>query len=136
MTSAEFSRAECDQLLRSTIQTQFGITTERSYKADIQRIVSSTIQKYKNLRNPEEFRKFRTEYEKPFDMRLPRATPESLHRSVDDDVSDEAKKILQYSVLTTRNLGRVKLVVKLLLKVVSLQLLAHLFLLMLDESQS
>jgi len=93
MTSAEFSRAECDRLLRSIIQTQFGITTERSYKADIQRIVSSTIQKYRSLRNPEEFRKFRIECEKPFDMRLPRDTPESLHRSVDDDVSDDAKKI-------------------------------------------
>jgi len=93
MTSAEFSRAECDRLLRSIIQTQFGITTERSYKADIQRIVSSTIQKYRSLRNPEEFRKFRIECEKPFDVRLARDTPESLHRSVDDDASDDAKKI-------------------------------------------
>ena len=32
------------------------------------------------------------ECEKPFDVRPPRATPESLHRSVDDDVSDDAKK--------------------------------------------
>jgi len=40
MTFAEFSRAECDRLLRSIIQTEFGITTERSYKVDIQRIAS------------------------------------------------------------------------------------------------
>ena len=50
------------------------------------------MQKYKNLRNPDQFRKFRIQCEKPFDMRLPRATPEFVHHSVDDDVSDEAKK--------------------------------------------
>ena len=54
MTSGEFSRAECDRQLRTLITNKLDFISERCYKADIKRIVSSTLEKYRNLGNPEQ----------------------------------------------------------------------------------
>jgi len=91
MNSGGFSRAECDRQLRTLIKNKLDIHTERCYHADISRIVSSTIKKYRNLQNPQQLQKVELICEKPFTViRLPQVTQDSLHDKVGGEVSDDA----------------------------------------------
>jgi len=83
MTTAGFRGAECERQLKELIRNQLDVSTERSYKADVQRIVSRTVKKYRCLSNPEEFRKFRMECEKSMDLKLT-ATAAPEHRTGDE----------------------------------------------------
>jgi len=53
MTTAGFRGAECERQLKELIRNQLDVSTERSYKADVKRIVSRTVKKYRCLSNPE-----------------------------------------------------------------------------------
>ena len=83
MNTAGFSVAKSANQLKQLLREQLHVSTERSYKADLQRLVSNTIRKYMFLRNPEEFRKFRMACKGCFDLKLSGA-PVSVHRIVED----------------------------------------------------
>ena len=83
MATAGFSVVESENQLKQPSRDQLDVSTERSYKADVRRLVSNTIKKYKFLSNPEQFQKFRMACEGCFDLKLTSA-PVSVHRTVED----------------------------------------------------
>jgi len=83
MTTAGFSVVKSENQLKQLLRDQLDVNTERSYKADVLRVVSNTIKTYKRLTNPDEFRKFRMVCEECFDLKLTGA-PVSVHRTVED----------------------------------------------------
>jgi len=83
MATAGFSVVQSENQLKQPSRDQLDVSTERSYKADVRRLVSNTIKKYKFLSNPEQFQKFRMACEGCFDLKLTGA-PVSVHRTVED----------------------------------------------------